>query len=56
MANIPTPSQEEKKFQAQDDLRTLTRAAEIKKDSDRMKRVMSEAKSQMEALKKVKKQ
>lgn len=42
--------QQEKKWQAQDDLRTLQRAAEVKADPARVKMAQSEAASQVKAL------
>jgi hypothetical protein len=44
---------EERRWQAQDDLRTLQRAQEIQRDKMRMGMVQREAKSQMEVLSKV---
>lgn len=44
---------QEKKWQAQDDLRTIQRAAEIKADASRMRASQSEAKQQMKALQSV---
>lgn len=40
----------EKKYQAQDDLRTLQRAAEVKADPARVKMAQAEAASQVKAL------
>lgn len=52
-----TPSKEdiarEKKYQAEDDIRTLQRAEEIKKDKSRMNAVKQMAKSQVQDLKKI---
>ena len=45
---------EDQKFQAEDDVRTLVRAEEIRKDSKRFDRAMKQARVQMAALKKVK--
>lgn len=51
------PSKEEvareKKYQAEDDIRTLQRAEEIKKDKERMNAAKQVAKSQMQDLKKI---
>lgn len=44
-------SAENKKYQAESDVRTLVDAGEIKKDKDRLKRAMAKAKEQQEALK-----
>lgn len=41
------------KFEAESDLRTLTRAGEIKSDNGRMKRAMAMAKEQLAELKDV---
>lgn len=48
----PTATQkaQEKKWQAQDDLRTLQRAAEVKADPSRVKQAQVEATAQMKAL------
>lgn len=46
---------EREKWQAEDDLRTLVRAAEIKKDKARTTRAMALAKKQMAELEKVQK-
>lgn len=43
----------EKKYQAEDDIRTLQRAEEIKKDKARMSAAKQVAKSQMQDLKKI---
>lgn len=43
----------EKKYQAEDDIRTLQRAEEIKKDKARMSAAKQLAKSQMQNLKKI---
>lgn len=51
----PTKEQieKEKKWQAEDDIRTLQRAEEIKKDKGRMNAAKQVAKSQMQELKKI---
>ena len=46
-------SAQEKKWQAEDDLRTLQRAAEIRKDKGRLAAARKCAKEQMAALQKV---
>lgn len=46
---------ERQKWQAEDDLRTLVRVAEIKKDKGRMSRAMALAKKQMDELEKAQK-
>jgi hypothetical protein len=48
----PSPEQkkEEQKWRAQDDLRTLQRAAEVKSDPARVKQAQAEAAAQMKAL------
>lgn len=43
----------EEKWRAEDDLRTLTNAAEIRKDKGRMKRVRAYCKEQIKALSKL---
>lgn len=43
-------SAEERAYQAQDDLRTLTRAAEIQKDRSRMSAVTKHATAQVKTL------
>ena len=43
---------EEKKWRAEDDLRTLTRAEEIKKDKSRMDAVRKLAKERLEEMQK----
>lgn len=43
----------EKKYQAEDDIRTLQRAEEIKKDKSRMSAAKQMAKSQVQDLKKI---
>lgn len=52
-----TPTKEElaerKRHMAEDDIRTLQRAEEIKKDKERMKAAKQVAKSQMQELKKI---
>ncbi len=49
----PAKSKEYDKWQAQDDLRALQRAAEIKSDKSRMAHVKKCATEQMNALKKI---
>jgi hypothetical protein len=44
---------QDKKWRAQDDLRTLRSAAEIQSDAARVKAAQSEAQQQMQALAKV---
>jgi len=44
---------EDKKWQAQDDLRTLQRAREIEADKERLARAKKEAQAQMMALDRV---
>lgn len=46
-------SEEDKKWRAQDDLRALQRAAEIKADRTRMSQVKKCANEQLKALKKI---
>lgn len=48
-----TPRSEMLKYQAEDDLRTLQRAAEIQGDKSRMTRAQRVAKQQMSALERV---
>lgn len=52
-----TPTKEdvarEKRYMAEDDIRTLQRAEEIKKDKSRMSAVKQMAKSQVQNLKKI---
>ncbi len=48
-----TASPDEQKFRAEDDVRTMIRAEEIRNDKPRLGRAMKEAKVQMAALKKV---
>lgn len=43
-------AKEEAQFRAQDDLRTLSEAQKIRKDTSRFKAAMAEAKRQMSAL------
>ncbi len=43
----------DQKYMAEDDLRTLTRVAEIKADKPRYKRALKMARAQMAALKKL---
>lgn len=49
-ASSKKKSAEELKWQAEDDVRTLKNAAEIRSDPARMKRARAEAKRQLEAL------
>ena len=49
-----TPTKQDLKFQAEDDVRTLVRAEEIRKDGKRLERAKKEARAQFAALKKVK--
>jgi len=52
--NIGMPSkQEQAKWQAEDDARTLMRAEEIKRDGARIKAAQAQAKKQMEELARV---
>lgn len=56
MADTPkemTDDEQEKKWEAENDCRTLVDAAEIKGDPKRLKAAMVEAKSKMAALKEV---
>ncbi len=55
MSDHPTPAEkaEREKFEAEDDVRTLVRAGEIRKDKGRMKRATSMAKAQLNTLKEV---
>lgn len=48
----PTPMDMDRKWQAEDDMRTLTRAEEVKSDKGRMKAVSEHAKKQVDHLKK----
>ena len=41
------------KFEAEDDMRTLIRASEIRKDRDRVKRATALAKKQLQSLKEI---
>jgi hypothetical protein len=50
---MPKITAEEKKFRAEDDLRTLRRANEIKVDSNRIKAAKQMARKEMQALKKL---
>lgn len=43
----------ERRYQAEDDIRTMQRAAEIQKDKDRTKAMKEVAKEQVNALKKI---
>lgn len=54
MAVHKTEAERESKFEAEQDLRTLIQAGEIKNDPKRMKRAMKERRSQEAALQKVK--
>lgn len=49
----PRMSAQEKKWQAEDDLRVMQRAEQIKSDPTRMKAAQREANSQVKALQKV---
>ena len=49
----PRKSAEDRKWQAQDDLRTLQRAQEIQADRSRLNAAKTEVKNQMAALSKV---
>jgi len=49
-AAIAGGSWDEKSWQAEDDVRTLVRAAEIRKDGPRLKRAQAKAKEQLAAL------
>lgn len=51
----PTPAMavEERKWRAEDDLRTITRACEIQRDSSRMREVKKLAGQQIKSLEKV---
>ena len=53
LAVSPRKSSEERRWQAQDDLRTLQRAQEIQRDKARLTACQSEARQQMSALSKV---
>ena len=48
-----TEKADREKFEAEDDVRTLIRAGEIRKDKARMKRAVVMAKSQLKTLKEV---
>lgn len=50
VAAAPRPLKEEKRWQAQDDLRTLQRAQEIQADKRRMAACKTEARTQMATL------
>lgn len=52
----PARTKEESRWQAEDDLRTLLRAADIRADKARYKAAMAEAKRQADQLAKVKQQ
>ncbi len=54
MARHPPKTTEDLEYQAEDDVRTLVRAEEIRKDGKRLDRAMKQARKQMAALKKVK--
>lgn len=49
-ASTPRLSAADKKYQAQDDLRTIQRASEIQADKGRMTAAQKEAQNQMAAL------
>lgn len=49
----PRISAEEKKWRAQDDLRTMQRAQEVASDPNRLKAAQKEAQDQVKALQKV---
>lgn len=52
--NVGIPSkQDQAKWQAEDDARTLMRAEEIKRDGSRIKAAQAQAKKQMEELARV---
>ena len=48
-----TEKADRQKFEAEDDVRTLVRAGEIRKDKGRMKRATTMAKAQLKTLKEV---
>ena len=48
---IAVPSKSDQQFEAEMDVRTLADAEKIRKDKNRFKRAMAEAKRQMDALK-----
>ncbi len=50
---MPKLTTQDKEFQAQDDVRTLKQAEEIKSDKTRLKRAATQAKSEMKTLQKV---
>ena len=50
---LETDDEQEKKWEAQNDCRSLIEAQEIKNDPDRLKAAMKEAKTKMAALKEV---
>lgn len=56
VATVPTPSKEyaaeDARWRAEEDMRTLSRAEEIKADKARMKCVSDHAKKQVDTLKK----
>lgn len=47
---LGSSAKQEQSWQAEDDLRTLIRASEIRKDSARLKRAQSKAKEQLAAI------
>ena len=49
----PAEKAEQQKFEAEDDVRTLVRAGEIRKDRSRMKRATAMAKKQLQTLKEI---
>ncbi len=51
--SAPVPSKSESDYQAEDDLRTMTRAEEVRADPHRMRRVHRAHKKQVRALKRV---
>lgn len=51
--SIGPDAAERKKWRAQDDIRTMQQAEEIKKDKDRMKAMKQIAKEQVKDLKKI---
>ena len=53
VAAAPRLTAQDKKWRAQDDLRTLRSAAEIQADAARVKAAQSEAQQQMQALARV---
>jgi len=50
MARAPKISADERRWRAEDDLRTLTRAQEIQKDRSRMSQVQKIAQQQVKTL------